>query len=143
MKKTFILFIFLGFFVLSSWLLKQNNDYKKALWLDETPKILEISPNSFSAVFMLDSPATIYWRILSKETKAPSYEDFTNTNLEGVIAYGGSFSQSREVYTNKAAGLAPETDYILYAVAVPRIGFGQGCVKKIAFQTKALLINQP
>lgn len=141
-KRTIFIYMLLAVVIGTSIaVMRQELNYKQAKWINGTPKLFSVGVNSVRAVFEVDSAAAIYWRVYRADAPEPRLSDFTNVNLEsfdGLIAYGGSFSQgSNNSYTNLAKGLLPGTDYILYGVAISYIGPFRGSIKRVPFQTKS------
>lgn len=140
-KRTIFIYMLLTVVIgVSIAVMRQELNYKQASWINGTPKLFNVSGTSVRAVFEVDSAAAIYWRVYRADAPEPKLSDFTNVNLdsfEGLIAYGGSFSQgSNNSYTNLAKGLLPCTDYILYGVAISYIGPFRGSIKRVPFRTK-------
>lgn len=134
MRKKIGIFFLSTLVVLSAWALRQNRIYKPPQWLNGTPRLINASAKSMSAVFTLSESGVVYWRIYPMDSPAPRFADFTNTNIDAA-AYGGGILQAGGSYTNHASGLQPDTGYILYSVCVPRAGAFGGLVKSLPFRT--------
>ena len=135
MKRETLILISFGVIAWIFWHSRSRDVRPSIRWLSNTPRLISAGNTTMSAEFSIDGAAIIYWRIVSSNTPAPRFYEFTNTNVEGVIAYGGGFLPAAGTYTNIAQGLQPNTAYVLYTSAHPLLIGSAGKVKKLVFST--------
>ncbi|MGL5255289.1 MAG: hypothetical protein ACRC9L_09905 [Brevinema sp.] len=137
MKRETIILIIFG---VLAWVLwhPQSRDVRPSIGWREQPTLIAVDQTSMSAEFSIDDAGIIYWRIFPQNSAAPRFYDFTNTNTEGTVAYGGGFLPAPGTYTNIVQGLKPNTSYVLYTSAHPLLIGSGGVVKKLEFSTTAL-----
>ncbi|MGL5722464.1 MAG: hypothetical protein ACRCY4_08705 [Brevinema sp.] len=136
MKREHIILIGFGVIAWVFWHSRSRDVRPSIRWRDDTPRLIVAESTSMSAEFSIDAAAVIYWRIFPENTSAPRFYEFTNTNVEGVAAYGGGFLPAAGTYTNIVQGLQPDTSYVLYTAAHPLLMGSAGQVKKLVFSTK-------
>lgn len=135
MKREVIILISFGIIAWIFWHPRSRDVRPSIRWQFDTPRLISAESTTMSAEFSIDAAAVIYWRIFPANTLAPRFYDFTNTNVEGVVAYGGGFLPAAGTYTNFAQGLQPNTSYVLYTSAHPLLMGSAGKVKKLVFST--------
>ncbi len=128
-----------GLVLIFYYLLINNNiNFKDTEWINESPKVLEISPDGAMVCFSVSEPAAVYWRLYTNESDLPKRSrDMTNAAItNNAVRFGGNITHSKnESYTNIMKGLKPNTDYYLAAAAVSSIGNFPRNIKKIHFKT--------
>lgn len=123
--------------IISILFINQSLNFKNTAWLPNSPKIISLSSTNLSMIFSVSEPATIYWRIYATNSPSPSIHDFTNSfKLQSVLFYGGGLiNQKNGTYTNHISTLSPDTAYIIYSIAISRIGRYPKIIKSLSFKT--------